>query len=149
MTSKPLLGVGDLDSEPRLGVLATVTMDDETHGPMTLGTGKGLHQVTIFPGPSHHHFSEEGHTALKRAGVDDMVLPLDSTNVLEPLVDDIEIVSVYSLHVALYALQNPTPENIAKALAKLGVSGDIEEHTDWDSLLPLPVPPPPGWDDPA
>lgn len=60
--------------------------------------------------------------------------------------DDIDIVSTYSLHVALYALQNPTPENIAKALYKIGVSGDCEEWTDSETLLPLPVPVPSEWE---
>jgi hypothetical protein len=46
----------------------------------------------------------------------------------------------------LYALQNPTPENILRALAAIGTSGDCEEWVDWDTLLPLPVPPPNGWD---
>lgn len=69
----------------------------------------------------------------------------ESLRMEEPLVDNIHIVSGYSLHVALYALQNPTPENIAKALGKLGVSGDCDEHVDPNTLLPLPVSKPPRW----
>lgn len=60
--------------------------------------------------------------------------------------DDIEIVSVYSFHVALYALQNPTPENIRKALYLIGTSGDCDEATDADTLMPLQLPLPSGWD---
>jgi hypothetical protein len=60
--------------------------------------------------------------------------------------DDFNIVSVYTLHVALYALQNPTPENVRKALYLIGTSGDCEEATDEETLLPLPVPPPHGWE---
>lgn len=59
--------------------------------------------------------------------------------------DDFNIVSIYSLHVALYALQNPTPENIAQALRSLATSGDLEEWVDESTLLPLPVSEPSGW----
>jgi hypothetical protein len=62
------------------------------------------------------------------------------------LVSDLNIVSIYTLHVALYALQNPTAENIERALYKIGTSGDCEEWTDGETLLPLPVPPPDGWE---
>jgi hypothetical protein len=62
------------------------------------------------------------------------------------IVSDLQIVSSYSLHVALFGLQNPTPENIAKALYKLGTGGDLEDWTDSETLLPLPVPEPDGWD---
>lgn len=59
--------------------------------------------------------------------------------------DDIPIVSVWTLHVALYALQNPTPEIIHRALRMIVESGDAGE--DWDEdMLPLPVGPPNGWD---
>lgn len=60
--------------------------------------------------------------------------------------DDFNVVSVYTLHVALYALQNPTPENVRKALYLIGTSGDCEEATDEETLLPLAVPPPHGWE---
>ena len=59
--------------------------------------------------------------------------------------DDFNVVSTYTLHVALYALQNPTPENIRKALYLIGTSGDCEEATDEETLMPLSVPPPNGW----
>lgn len=119
--------------------------DEETHGPTTLDAGKSLRKVAVFPGPSERFFSEMGYRALRAKRVDNWVLPLNSKRMEEPLVDNLQIVSPYSLHVALYALQNPTPENIAKALEKLGVSGDCEEHIDPETLLPLPVPKPPGW----
>jgi len=60
--------------------------------------------------------------------------------------DDFNIISTYFAHVALFALQNPSPENIAKALTKLGTSGDLEDWTDSETLLPLPVSEPNGWD---
>lgn len=60
--------------------------------------------------------------------------------------DDFNIVSTYTLHVALYALQNPTPENIRKALYLIGTSGDCEEATDEDTLMPLQQQPPSGWE---
>ena len=102
-----------------LGVRASVVMDNETHGPRTLRDEReGLRSITV---------------------------PLHSEQMEQPLVDEIPIVSTYSLHVALYALQNPTPENIARALYKIGTSGDCEEHTDPDTLLPLPVSEPSGW----
>lgn len=63
------------------------------------------------------------------------------------LLGNIDIVSHWTLHVALYALQNPTPENIERALAKIGISGDCEEHVDFETLKPLPVSKPNGWDD--
>lgn len=59
--------------------------------------------------------------------------------------DDFNVVSIYSLHVALYALQNPTPENIAQALRSLATSGDLEGWVDENTLLPLPVGEPHGW----
>lgn len=61
------------------------------------------------------------------------------------LVSDLDIVSHWTFHVALYGLQNPTPENLARALYLIGTSGDCEEHTDEETLLPLPVPEPNGW----
>lgn len=130
---------------PDLGVLASVVCDDETHGPATLDAGKALRKITVFPGASERFFSETGYRALRAKKVDNMVLPLKSDRMEEPLVDNVSIVSAYALHVALYALQNPTPENIAKALEKLGISGDCDEHIDSETLLPLPVPAPPGW----
>jgi hypothetical protein len=63
------------------------------------------------------------------------------------LIDTIDIVSTYTLHVALYALQNPTPENIRRALYKIGTSGDCDEHIDSDTLFPKPVPEPSQWND--
>jgi len=83
----------------------------------------------------------DGLTGLREVDVDDL-------DALCPvLVDDFPIVSVYTLQVALYALQNPTPENIRRALYKIGTSGDCEEHIDSDTLFPLPVPEPSQWDD--
>lgn len=128
-----------------LGVLATVICDHETHGPTTIDAVKGLRKVTVFPGASERFFSETGYRALHAKRVDNMVLPLKSDKMEEPLADTFPIVSPYTLQVALYALQNPTPENIAKALEKIGVSGDCEDHIDGETLLPLPVPKPSGW----
>jgi hypothetical protein len=130
---------------PQLGVLATVVCDHETHGPTTLNTGRSLREVSVFPGPSERFFSEMGYRALKAKRVDNWVLPMNSKKMEEPLVDNVFIVSAYTLHVALYALQNPTPEYIVKALEKIGVSGDCDEHSDNETLLPLPVSKPPGW----
>lgn len=59
--------------------------------------------------------------------------------------EDINIVSEWTLHVALYALQNPTRSNIAHALELIGSSGDVEDAVDSDTLLPLPVEKPHGW----
>lgn len=134
-------------SVPELGVRTTVVMDHETHGPRTLTDERdGLRSATVFPGRDEDFFSEEGYQALKLRSVSDDVLPLDSREMQDVLVDEIEIVSPYTLHVALYALQNPTAENIERALYLIGVSGDAEQHIDDDSLRPLPVPAPPGWD---
>lgn len=133
-----------------LGVPASVICDHETHGPRELHEGDGLRTVTVFPGPSEESFSDEGYEALRAAKVADAVLPLDSSRMEETLVQEIPIVSVYSLHVALYALQNPTPENIDRALTKIGVSGDCGEWpVDYDTTdyHPEPVPEPPGWED--
>lgn len=132
-------------SRPILGMRATVCFHEEGGEPRALD-GEGLRRMTVFPGRSEESFSEAGYAALRAAKVDNMVLPLDSSRMEEPLVDEIEIVSVYTLHVALYALQNPTQENIARALTQIGVSGDCEEWIDHDSLDPLPVPPPSGWE---
>lgn len=109
--------------ESRLGVLASVVMDREDHCP------------TVLPEDCGRNLRE-----LEDA--------LDfGERIPTQLVDEISIVSVYSLHVALYALQNPTPENIARALTKLALSGDIEEHVDTETWLPLPVEEPSGWAD--
>lgn len=62
-----------------------------------------------------------------------------------PLVEEFDIVSHWTLHVALYALQNPTAKNIEQALRLIGTSGDAEHWTDEDTLLPLPVCRPDGW----
>lgn len=131
---------------PEFGVIATVCFDGETASPRMI-EGNGLRPATVFPGHSEDSFSKDGYRALKAADVDNMVLPLDSSSMVETLVDEIGVVSTYTLHVALYALQNPTPENIRRSLYKIGTSGDCEEHIDEDSLMPLPVPEPPGWDD--
>lgn len=128
-----------------LGVTATVICDHETHAPTTLDAGQSLRTITVFPGASERFFSEMGYRALRAKKVNNMVLPLKSDRMEEPLADNIPIVSAYSLQVALYALQNPTPENIAKALAKIGESGDCDEHLDPETLLPLPVSKPSGW----
>lgn len=103
-----------------LGVPATVVVDSESNGPSTLTT-------------------PDGETGLR--SIEDMegLAPI--------LVNDFNIVSTYTLHVALYALQNPTPENIRRALYKVGISGDCEEHIDWDTLFPLSVPVPSQWDE--
>ena len=106
-----------------LGRLASVVFDQHTHAPTVLGfgrTGKGLRSL-----------DEEFEGDPERG---------------ESLVDEISIASVWSLHVALYALQHPTPENIRKALSMIGT--DCEEHIDHETLRPLPVPEPPGWNDP-
>lgn len=110
---------------PDLGREASVVFDQHSHAPTTLpfgNVGKGLRSL-----------DEEFEGDPERG---------------ESLVDEISIASVWSLHVALYALQNPTPENIRKALSIIGTSGDCEEHIDHETLRPLPVPEPPGWDDP-
>jgi len=107
-----------------LGVEATVVCDSESHGPRRLTTPDEL-------------------TGLRELELDD-----PDVQALAPiLVDDFPIVSTHTLHVALYALQNPTPENIRRALYKIGISGDCEEHIDSDTLMPLPVPEPSQWND--
>jgi hypothetical protein len=105
-----------------LGTPATVVVDPYTEGPRTLTT------------------SDE-QTGLRSLDVDDLdeLCPI--------LLTDIEIVSTYTLHVAIYALQNPTPENVRRALYKIGTSGDCEEYIDSDTLMPLPVPEPSQWND--
>jgi hypothetical protein len=108
-----------------LGREASVVFDPHDHSPTTLqfgACGKGLRSL-----------DEEFEDDPERGA---------------SLVDEIPIVSVWSLHVALYALQNPTPDNILQALSMIGTSGDCEEHADMETLRPLPVPEPPGWDDP-
>jgi hypothetical protein len=57
--------------------------------------------------------------------------------------DDIRIVWHWSFHVALYALQNPTPENIDRALELVAV--DCDDWLDGETLRPLPVDAPDGW----
>lgn len=104
---------------PDLGVRATVVMDEETNGPTTIPDGEsGLRRL-------------EDDALSKSAGM---------------LVEDLDIVSHWTLHVALYALQNPSDENVRKALYLIGTSGDCEEHADEDTLMPLPVEAPNGWD---
>lgn len=100
---------------PPLGVEATVVMDRETHGPRTARGER--YDLTEIEGDA---FDGE-------------------------LVSDFRIVSVWTLHVALYGLQNPTSQNIDRALELIGVSGDVEEWTDSDTLRPLPVEVPDGW----
>lgn len=91
-------------------------MDVESHGPTTLGDREsGLRHL-------------EG----------------DPDDWFGMLVQDLDIVAHWTLHVALYGLQNPTPENIARALYLIGTSGDCEQ-TDDDTLIPLDVPKPHGW----
>ncbi len=58
--------------------------------------------------------------------------------------EDIPIISAWTFHVALFALQNPTPENIDRALELIGSSGDVEDYSGED-FYPLPVPLPPGF----
>lgn len=60
--------------------------------------------------------------------------------------DDVPIVSIWTFHVALYALQNPTPENVEQALKLIGMSGDVTEWLDEETLRARPVPKPDGWD---
>ena len=105
---------------PELGVLATVVMDYESHAPTVIdyGPGEGLREIDV-----------------------------DEYWKIGPvLVDEISIVSAYTLHVALYGLQQGDPASIEQALGLIGMSGDLEEHIDHDTMLPLPVPPPNGWE---
>lgn len=133
---------------PELGLLATVVMDHETHGPTTLRDDRrGLRDVTLLPGRDDDHFSEEGYQALKAANVDNMVLPLDSTRMELPLVDEIPVVSTYSLHRTMDRVgQGAAGAVVEQALYLIGTSGDCDEHVDNDTLLPLAVPEPPGWE---
>jgi hypothetical protein len=115
-------GIGGLPETPfdvgTLGERATVFMDEERHGPNTIHDGR------------------EGLRRLEGEAYE---------NAEMMLIDDIQIVSIYTLHVALYALQNPTPENIEQALSLIGTSGDCEEHWDDETMMPLPVSEPHGW----
>ena len=61
------------------------------------------------------------------------------------LVSNLRVVSIWTLSVALYALQNPTPENIDRALDLIGTSGDVDDALDEEKLRPLPVPLPDGF----
>jgi len=109
---------GSLFAVDSLGTAATVFFDEELHGPTRIPDEReGLRRL-------EGEVYEEAEAAL---------------------IDDIQIVSIYTLHVALYALQNPTPENIEKALSLIGTSGDCEEHWDDETMMPLPVPEPHGW----
>jgi hypothetical protein len=105
-------------------------MDRHEHTPRVLSSqrGEGLRSI------------EDEIVDWEKEGDDAYEIPTD-------LIDEISIVSTYSLHVALFALQNPTADNVARALYLIGTSGDCEEHTDHESLLPLTVPEPPGWGD--
>lgn len=58
--------------------------------------------------------------------------------------DDLRIVSHWGFHVALYALQNPTPENIDRALEL--VTCDCEDWLDEETMRPQPVTLPSGFD---
>lgn len=91
--------------------------------------------ATVFVDPELGEPQWIGNDADLRQDIRDLVGPTE----------DFNVVSIYSLHVALYALQNPTPENIAKALYKIGTGGDCEYSVDEDTLLPLEMPPPHGW----
>ena len=103
---------------PDLGVRATVFADRETHGPTCLYDD-----------------------------TDGDLREIDVEKADGMLVWDIDIVSTWTLQVALYALQQGTPEARERALYLIGTSGDVEEHTDHETLLPLPVEKPHGWDD--
>lgn len=61
------------------------------------------------------------------------------------LVEEIDIVSVWTLWCALYGLQQGTPEAIRRALRCIGLSGDCEDWADEGTLMPRDVPEPPGW----
>jgi hypothetical protein len=113
-----------LEFADRLGMCASVVFDPETHGPTTLYGGEDKPELRSL----HDEVAaiEEGP---------------------ERLLSEIEVVSVWSFGVALYALQNPTPENIDRALDLIGTSGDCEDVIDPDTLRPLPVPEPMGWVD--
>jgi hypothetical protein len=100
---------------PDLGVRATVVMDRETHSP----------------------------TVCREPGVDLREVEGDAFD--GELVSELEIVSSWSAHVALYALQNPTPATIARALHLLYISGDFEDWTDFDGQKIAPVEMPDGW----
>jgi len=109
---------GSLFDVETLGERVTVFLDEERNGPWTImDERQGLRRLE---GDAYE-------------------------NAENALIDDIQIVSIYTLHVALYALQNPTPEIIKKALYLIGTSGDCEEHWDDETMMPLPVPPPHGW----
>lgn len=131
---------------PDLGRLATVIFESESHDVNTLADEReGLREITVFPGPSEDFYVD----GAVKDGTPNEVLALDSSKMDEPLVDEIHVVSTYTLHVALYALQNPTPENIRKALTKIGTSGDCDEWAnvdDPDDFAPLPVAEPSGWE---
>lgn len=131
------------DATPQLGVPATVVFDIETHGPCQLasthseGARRGLRDAVVFD--AEHPFT-----------ADEDAYEVDHNKMQEVLIQEIPVVSTYSLHIALYALQNATPENIAKALRKLACSGDMEEHGTHDDEqdFPIPdrVPEPPDWE---
>jgi hypothetical protein len=110
-----------------LGVEATVVFDQETHAPAMLYGGGSDRRDHL-------------------RSIEDELPKLEEE--ATQLINEIPIVSVYTLGVALYALQNPTPENIDRALELIGVSGDVEERIDHDTLRPLPVPEPMDWFDP-
>jgi hypothetical protein len=109
-----------------LGVEATVVFDQYTHSPAPLFGG-----------------ATESRGVLR--SLEDEIPRLEEYP--GQLIDEIQVVSTYSFGVALYALQNPTPENIDRALQLIGVSGDCEERCDFDTLRPLPVPEPMDWVD--
>jgi hypothetical protein len=104
-----------LSALPDLGVTATVFMDRESHAPRTIPSEMG--ELRELEGDAADGF----------------------------LVEDIRIVSHWAFHVALFALQNPTPQTIERALELIGVSGDVDEWVDHDSLRAEAVLEPPGW----
>lgn len=57
--------------------------------------------------------------------------------------DDLRVVSHWAFHVALYALQNPSPESIDRALEL--VTCDCEDWLDEETMRPRAVPPPVGF----
>ena len=127
---------------PEIGVSATVVCDSESSEPCQLdstyedGARAGLRDVFVFD-------TDDIYTA------DDDRDDVDLNKCQEVQVQEISIVSTYFAHVALYALQNPSPENIQKALRKLACSGDLEEHwAEGEDDLPTPatVPEPPQWE---
>jgi hypothetical protein len=59
--------------------------------------------------------------------------------------EDVRIISHWAAHVALFALQNPTPQVIARALELLYQSGDFDEWLEPEGDRVALVQEPPGW----